>query len=164
MGDLKISGNAQEISQTAGSGYIDGIGYSFEDARGGLRYALKRLSLLGITDQDREQLTELARVASQELDVTEAATRIVNSQSASPLAVAIAVIVNQAQPNKKMALFGAVLGAFAGMGNALDPDGTGILKAILGAIGGAVGVSTATVLQSDVTMNSWKTFWDLGQP
>ena len=48
----------------------------------GLKYALLRLSWLGLTEQDRLQLGELARLAYQELDVTQVASQIKSSETA----------------------------------------------------------------------------------
>jgi hypothetical protein len=115
MSDITISGDIQEISHEAGSAYNLVMSMSPEDVQSSrLSYLLLRLSSLGLTEWDQVQLLELARFAFQELDVTEAVHRIRDTESASPLAVAIASIVLHAQPSKKMAMLGAVFGAYAG--------------------------------------------------
>jgi hypothetical protein len=116
-----------------------------------LSYPLLRLSLLGLTERDREQLLELARFAFQELDVSEAVHRIRDTESASPLAVAIASIVLHAQPSKKMAMLGAVFGAYTGL---FDPGG-GTLKGVIGAMAGAVAMSTSEFIRNDLAVSSW---------
>ena len=58
----------------------------FEDARRALRYPLLRLSLVGLSQQDMKELTELGQAVIQEGDVREAARRIEERRGASPLA------------------------------------------------------------------------------
>ena len=67
----------------------------------------------------------------------EEADRILNRKTASPLAVAIAGIVASA-PERKQALFGAVFGAYAGLG----AQGSKFTRGIQGAVAGAVALAT----------------------
>jgi hypothetical protein len=158
MGNTTISGDVREIVRVAGSTYRHATSFSFDDARNGLKYALLRLSLLGLTDQDRVQLGELARLAYQELDVTKVASEIKNSETASQLAVAIADIVDHSQGSKKMAMYGAVFGAYAALGGLSGGKSSEILTGVLGAIAGAVAVSTSKFTQDDMELNSWRNF------
>ena len=158
MGNTPVSDDAREITRVAGSTYRNAIRLSFDDARNGLKYALLRLSLLGLTDQDRLQLSELARLAYQELDVSKVAIEIRNSETASQLAVAIADIVDNSQGSKKLALCGAVFGAYATLGGLSEGSSSQILRGVLGAIAGAVAVSTIKFTQDEMELNSWRNF------
>ena len=162
-------GDTQEIWQEAGQLYNSALDLSFEDVGGGLRYALLRLSTQGLTEQDQEELAELGRLAIQELDVEQAANRIRERADARPLAVAIADIVRHATfsgegggTSTKMAMLGAVYGAYAGMAfspGGDDPRG----RSILGAIAGAIATSTNKVLQDTLEARSWQGFLERGQ-
>ena len=62
-----ISGDTRAIAQVAGSThYAGGIGLIREDSIDGFKYHLLRLELVGLSEQDREELDELARLAFQE--------------------------------------------------------------------------------------------------
>src|ERR1700730_4760056 len=106
-------------SLDAGMNYDFATGLSFGDARNGLKYVLLRLSLLGLSAEDQQELRELAKLAFNDLDVKNAAARITNTNTASRLAVAIAEIVQRAgekiasSTSTKMAMLGAVFGAYA---------------------------------------------------
>ena len=164
MNNKTITDEVHEISRVAGSvHYKNAINFSsgsFGDARNGLKYVLMRLTLLGITEQDREQLGELARLAFQESDVMEAANQIKGRSSASPLAVAIADIVAASseqggQKMTKMAMLGAVFGAYPARKD------HNILNGILGAIAGAVAVTTSKFIQDDMEMKLWRQFVEM---
>jgi hypothetical protein len=114
----------------------------FEDARIGLRYPLLRLSLLGLSQRDVKELTELGPTVIQEEDVSEAAKRIGERRDASPLTVVIAGIVHNAEKrDERDVLLGAIFGAFAGL------ESRRMREAILGAIGGALAATTYSELQ-----------------
>jgi len=86
--------DTQDIGQEAGEVYRFGMGFAREDSQFGLRYPLRRLrALLRLPEQDAQELTELGRIVIQEGNVEEVADRIRQRQDASPLAVAIASIV-----------------------------------------------------------------------
>jgi hypothetical protein len=150
-----ISADTRAIAQLAGSTYYaSGIGFLREDSTGGLRYHLLRLSLVGLSEQDREELSELARLAFQGSDVAEAAGRIKQRESASELAVAIADIVSRAQGNKKAALLGAVFGAYAGL-EAVGENSDKRLQAVLGAIAGALAASATSFTEARLEQEAW---------
>lgn len=164
MNSKTISADVHEFSRVAGSVHyknaIDISSGSFGDARNGLKYALMRLSLLGLTEQDREQLGELARLAFQESDVTEAANHIKDRKSASPLAVAIADIVTESsahggQKMTKMAMLGALFGAYPARND------HNLLNGVLGAIAGAVAVATSKFIQDEMEANLWRKFAEM---
>ena len=153
-----ISGDIQAIVQAAGFEAEGTADFSHRDGRtGGLRYLLRRLSLLGLTKSDEEQLRELGRLTFHDLDTTEVANQITNDASASPLAVAIAGIVRSSRAQrKKWVMLGAVSGAYLGVsGPATDNEK---LMGILGAIGGAVAASTIEVFQSTEHLRSEEGF------
>jgi hypothetical protein len=145
----------------AGVNYDFATGLSFDDARNGLKYVLLRLSLLGLSAEDQQELRELARLAFNELDLKNVAARITNTNTASPLAVAIADIVQRAgeksagNTSTKMAMLGAVFGAYAVIRGGRSDAGS---EAVLGAIAGAVAVSTGEFLQNMHQNDSWANF------
>jgi hypothetical protein len=154
--------DAQDIWEEAGEVYRSGIGFSIQDSALGLRYPLRRLgSLLRLPEQDREELTELGRIVIQEGDVGEVADRIRERQDASPLAVAVAAIVQEARfsggGDTRGAMLGAVFGAYAGLESSQTGDEPHV-GAVLGAIGGALAVTTYTQLQEilEARSLSWR--------
>jgi hypothetical protein len=159
MSSITISGDVPTIASSAGAThYHNATDKSFDDARRGLRYVLLRLSLLGLTEQDRAELGELARLAFQESDVTAAANQIKNRAAASPLAIAIADIVASSRGSQRMAMLGAVLGAYAALHAVGDGSGSHIFQGVLGAIAGAVALSTSTFAQNALEENLWRKF------
>ncbi len=168
MSNMTLSGDAREVSRAAGSTYHSAIDLSLEDGRNGLGYVLLRLSVLGLTKQDQDQLRELAQRAYQELDVAESASRIRMRESASPLAVAIADIVDDSpQGRKRMAMAGAVFGAYVGLVNTRLSGPDDFLKTIagvLGAMAGAIAVSTSTFIQDEMEVESWRDFVERPKP
>ena len=90
----------------------------------------------------------------------EAANQIKGRSSASPLAVAIADIVAASseqggQKMTKMAMLGAVFGAYPARND------HNILNGILGAIAGAVAVTTSKFIQDDMEMKLWRQFVEM---
>jgi hypothetical protein len=143
------------VSQIAGSNYESATQFSFGDARNGLKYVLLRLSQLGLPIEDQEQLRELGRLAFNGSDVKHVADRITNTESTSPLAMAIADIVLRSgteMTSKKMAMLGAVFGAYAAISSG------GPNESVLGAIAGAVAVSTSELLQNVQQRDCWMNF------
>jgi hypothetical protein len=150
-----ISGDTRAIAQVAGSThYAGGIDLIREDSIDGFKYHLLRLELVGLSEQDREELNELARLAFQESEVAEAVERIKQRESASELAVAIADIVNTAQGSKKAAMLGAVFGAYSGL-NAVGESGDNRLQAVLGGIAGAVAASANSFTDARLGQDAW---------
>ena len=81
----------------AGERFRSAVGLGLEDAGARrLRYHLLRLSVAGLTRKDVADLGELGRPAFQESDVTEQAAKIKQRPDASPLAFAIADILERA--------------------------------------------------------------------
>lgn len=155
MSKTKAAADAQDAARRAGTNYQNAVRLSFDDSRNGLRYALSRLSLMGIGHQDRLELLELARLASSETDVGEAVNRIKNRADAGPLAVAIAELVRAARGSRKAALLGAVFGAYGAFGG---PGGRDVDEGIRGAIAGAVAVSTANFVEEERDRRAWSKF------
>jgi hypothetical protein len=123
-----------------------------------LRYHLLRLTLAGLTPTDVTELSELGRLAFEGLDLTKQLAHIQQRTDASPLALTITDIVaraGQGQPapvTPQSVLLGAVLGAYASVGN-IDRQGSS-LEAVFGAIGGAIAVATYAFIV-DINQGSW---------
>jgi hypothetical protein len=99
-------------------------------------------------------LGELSRLAFQESNVTEQSTRIKERADASPLAVAIADILERAASGRPgsvslgSVLLGAALGAYTSLHGFQDGHETAM--AILGSIGGAVAASTSALILDNI--------------
>ena len=149
-----------EMAHRAGEFFRVAAGLSFEDAEPQrLRYHLLRLTVVGLTKEDVADLAELGRLAFQDSDVKKQATKIKQRVDASPLAFAIADIVEQAgdvlggRVSTKTVMLGAVLGAYTSLGGASDVPQSSV--ATLGAIGGAVAVSTNAFVADNINQKSW---------
>lgn len=128
------------------------VGFVLEDAHIlRFRYHLLRLRLAGLTDQDVEELTELARLVFQGSDVRQQTASIRKRADASPLAVTIAGVVDEAAsgldlpfqaPDLKHILMGAVFGAY--LNTAEVPDVEPATVASIGALAGAVTIAVST--------------------
>jgi hypothetical protein len=114
------------------------IALFFEDGRLGLKYILLRLSVAGLTPQDQRNLRDLLATACKDQDVTQSAQRVREAEAVSPLAVAIADIVENARRKKKEAALGAIFGAHGAVGSGRDP--------IESAVAGAVAASAIAFL------------------
>ncbi len=152
--------DTEDIFRRAGEHFRSAANTSLEDAGPQrLRYHLLRLTVVGLTRKDVQDLGELARLAFQDSDVREQATTIKQSADASPLAFAIADIVEQASTglggavSLKSVMFGAVLGAYAGLDG--NPDVSAPFAATLGAIAGAIATSTSTFVTDNISRQSW---------
>ena len=162
MSDTLISGDVQELARLAS---IEGD-FSFTDAgqAGRLQYALMRLSTVGLTEQDQEELQELGWFAINESHqgVERIASQITNRKSAHPLAVAIANTVRSALHSgaeggggfgsTRMAMVGAVFGAYVGIG-----DSSGVMS-VIGAMAGATALCASKVLNDHMESNAWMGF------
>ena len=143
----------------AGAALRAATDHSFGDARNGLRYMLLRLSVVGLTDGEREQLTELARLAFQESDVAAQAGRIRDAADASPLAVAIADLVQETgRTSKRATMLGAISGAYAALRSAGGQHDELVLKGLLGAVAGATAAATSEFLDGERARDSWRSF------
>jgi hypothetical protein len=140
--------DTQNIGEEAGQVYRFGMNFALQDAQFGLRYPLRRLrALLSLPEQDAQELTELGQAVIQGGDVEGVADQIRQRQDASPLAIAIANIVQEARfSDTRGAMLGAVFGAYAGLQSSEREDDPQA-RAVLGAIGGALALTTHTQLQ-----------------
>ena len=145
----------EDISREAGEHFRSAADFSFQDAmQRRLRYHLLRLTVVGLSQDDVEDLGELGRLAFQDSDVTEQSTKIKERADASFLAFAIADIVERASTGRPASvslgtvLLGAVLGAYAALGGIPKEEESTV--AVLGAIGGAVAVATSTIILDNV--------------
>ena len=165
MSDPLISGDVQELARLAS---IEG-NFSFTDAgqAGRLQYALLRLSTVGLTEQDQEELQELGWSAINESHqgVERIASQIKNRESAHPLAVAIANTVRSALHSgaeggggfgsTRMAMVGAVFGAYVGYVGIGDSSG---VMSVIGAMAGATALCASQVLNDHMESNAWMGF------
>ena len=152
--------DSQETARAAGQHFRSSAQFAFEDANPQrLRYHLLRLTVVGLSREEVEELVELGRLAFQESDVTERTTAIKERAGVSPLAVAIADVVEQAASGTRGpaslrdVMLGAVLGAYAALERVADLDES--VVAVLGAIGGALATSTNALINA----NSSRQFW-----
>jgi hypothetical protein len=90
------------------------------------------------------------------------AERIRQWQDASSLAVAIANIVREARfsggEDRRGAMLGAIFGAYAGLQSSERPDDPQV-RAVLGAIGGALALTTHAQLQEMLEARSRSLSW-----
>ncbi len=154
-----MSESKNTVPIEAGEHFSSAVGLGFEDAAARrLRYHLLRLSVVGLTKRDVDDLGELRRLAFQESDVTQQAAKIKQRPDASSLAFAVADILERAgrgvrgPVSLKAVMFGTILGAYTSLAvRDADPSTT----AILGAIGGAVAMSTSTFIHDNINRHSW---------
>jgi hypothetical protein len=144
-----------DLSRGAGDRYRSAVELSVSDAQQRrFRYHLLRLTVVGLTKQDVVDLGELGRLAFQESNVTEQSTRIKERADASPLAVAIADILERAASGRPgsvslgSVLLGAALGAYTSLHGFQDGHETAM--AILGSVGGAVAASTSALILDNI--------------
>ncbi len=130
-------------SSEAGERFDSAAHFGFEDAMlRRLHYHLLRLTTVGLTQQEVQELGELGRLAFDGSDVSQQAAMISQRADTSPLASAIAQIMAQAAtglggPVRMPAvMLGAVLGAYAALRHAGEGDQSD--AAVGGAVGGAV--------------------------
>ncbi len=145
----------EELAGDAGERFHSGDGFAFQDAmQHRLRYHLLRLTVVGLSQDEVVPLVELARVAFDGGDVTAAAAAIRERPGATPLAAALAAIVERAAPGGGSrggladVLLGAVVGAYAGVAERSDRDRE--QAAVLGAVGGAIAASTGPFVRARI--------------
>ena len=150
-----MAATENDLSREAGEHFRSSTDLSFDDAmQRRLRYHLLRLTVVGLTSDDVEDLSELGRLAFQDSDVTEQSTKIKQRPSASPLAFAIADILERAGGGRpasvslRTVMLGAVLGAYTALGGV--PDDHRSTAAVLGAVGGAIATSTSAVILANI--------------
>lgn len=145
-----ISREAGELVRSAGALIL-------EDAmQQRLHYHLVRLTVVGLSNEDVKDLGELGRLSFQGFagDVPEQVTKIKQRPGASPLAFALAEIVEQAASGSnasvslKTVMLGAVLGAYAALAGIATDDQPAV--AVVGAIVGAVAASTSAIVLDNI--------------
>jgi hypothetical protein len=147
MTDIKISGEVSAFAGSAGQRCQSAVDLGREDFQlRALKYPLLRLSIHGLTAQDQRELADLAKDIVGEQDTTTSVNMIVNRKSASPIAIAIARIVESARGSKWLAMLGAVVGAHAALGMSIGSQGD-IGLDVLGAIVGAACSENSQFLQ-----------------
>ena len=105
------------------------------------RYHLRRLTAIGLSEQDRIDLIEIGRLAFAKADVGPAAQQLQQREGASELAVVLAELVGAGRrADPRDVLVGAVLGAYAGLARFEGLDRS--QAAIAGAVGGALAASS----------------------
>ena len=147
--------DVEGFADEPGERFETGAHFTFQDAmQRRLRYHLLRLTVVGLSQNDVELLSELARLASQEADITEHVTAIREGPGASPLASAIAAVVERAGPGgdgragRADVMVGAVVGAYAGLRDTGGSDRTA--SAVLGAIGGGLAASIGPFIRERI--------------
>jgi hypothetical protein len=140
-----------------GERFDQAVNFAVEDAQLRLlRYHLIRLTVVGLSRDEVPSIIELARLAFDDGDVTDQARAVRERPGASPLAAAIAGIVERSRTGGLFAprgevVVGAVIGAYAAMmdagsGNAADAPAA----AILGAVGGGTAASVGRFIQQQI--------------
>ncbi|CCK24499.1 hypothetical protein BN159_0120 [Streptomyces davaonensis JCM 4913] len=145
--------STQDISRAAGNLFGSGADRVFDDvAQRRLHYHLLRLTLVGLTREDVDELRGLARLVFDSADVSGQAERIRQRPGSSGLAVAIADIVQSSTDGlpREQALLGAILGAYTMTGGSAAAAGLPAdfrdTAAVLGAVGGAIAASTSPLV------------------
>jgi hypothetical protein len=156
-------GASDGIAEESGESFRIAVGFGFEDAQlRRLRYHLLRLTAIegGLTQDDVRDLSELGSLALGESVVTEQSEGIKERPESSRLAVAIADIVQAGSPRgtRREVMFGAVLGAYASLGRIKGVDE--LTVATIGAISGAVAVSTNNFIMEINDHQSWSQYLD----
>jgi hypothetical protein len=145
---------SDDIAHLAGDhvGFV--ADFALEDTRQRkLRYHLLRLTVAGVTQEDVAELGELARLAFEDSDVSAQTTRIKERAGTSPLAFAIADIVEQTPRapgplGQKAAMLGAVLGAYTSLKDVGGIDQVSV--ATLGAVGGALAMTASNIILTNL--------------
>ena len=143
------------IQDDSGERFEEAAQLAFEDAeQRRLRYHLLRLTVAGLSHDEIPPLVELGRLAFDGADVTEQVGVIKQRPGATPLASALASVVERGPVSAQFAtradvLIGAVTGAYAGMRDAGSGDAG--QAAVLGAVGGATATAVGRFIQDRIT-------------
>jgi H+/Cl- antiporter ClcA len=136
------------FSHDAGDQFDSAANFGFEDAmQRRLRYHLLRLTVVGLTQLDVQELGELARLVFEGSDASQQATIISQRVDASPLASAIAQIMQKAAAGldgpvrMPVVMLGALLGAYTALHHAGEPSQSD--AAVAAAVGGAVAATVS---------------------
>ena len=144
------------IQDDSGERFEEAAQLAFGDAeQRRLRYHLLRLTVAGLSHDEIPPLVELGRLAFDGADVTEQVRVIKESPGATPMASALASIVERGPVIAQFAtradvLIGAVTGAYAAMRDAGSGD-AGQAAAVLGAVGGATATAVGRFIQERIT-------------
>jgi hypothetical protein len=146
-----------DISREARERFRSAAALSLEDAmQQRLQYHLVRLTVVGLSNEEVKDLGELGRLSFQGFagDVPEQVTKIKQRPSTSPLAFALADILEQAASGSnasfslKTVMLGAVLGAYAALAGIATDDQAAV--AVVGAVAGAVAASTSPIVLDNI--------------
>jgi hypothetical protein len=147
-------------SQTidAGERFDQAAGFAVDDVmQRRLRYHLLRLTAIGLDRDELPEIVELARAAFDDADVAERAAAIRDRPGATPIASAIAGVVERSRSGsgpfapRADVLLGAVIGAYAGLGDAGAADpARATTAAVLGAVGGGTAASMAPFIRQQI--------------
>jgi hypothetical protein len=143
------------IRDDAGERFEEAARLAFEDAQQRrLRYHLLRLTVAGLSHDEIRPLVELGRLAFDGADVTEQVRMIQERPGATPLASALAAIVQRGPVGPDSAgradvLIGAVTGAYAGLSS--GGSGDRAEAAVLGAVGGGTAVAVGRFVRERIS-------------
>jgi hypothetical protein len=143
------------IRDDAGERFEEAARFAFEDAQQRrLRYHLLRLTVAGLSHDEIRPLVELGRLAFDGADVTEQVRMIRERPGATPLASALAAIVQRGPVGPDSAgrsdvLIGAVTGAYAGLSS--GGSGDRAEAAVLGAVGGGTAVAVGRFVRERIS-------------
>ena len=148
----------QTVPRDAGERFAEAVGFAFDDAmQRRLRYHLFRLTAVGLDRDEVPLIVELARRAFDDADVTEEVAAIRERPGATTLGLAIAGVVERSHPGdatfapRAEVLIGAVVGAYAGLVDAGNPDpADATTAAVMGAVGGGTAVSVGPFIQQRI--------------
>jgi hypothetical protein len=148
----------QTLPRDAGERFEEAIGFAFDDAlQRRLRYHLLRLTVVGLDRDEVPLIVDLARRTFENADVTEEVAAIRERPGVTALATAIAGVVERSHPGdatfaaRAEVLIGAVVGAYAGLVDAGNPDATdATTAAVLGAVGAGTAVSVGRFIQQRI--------------
>jgi len=146
---------AETFADDAGEYFGWGAGFAFQDAmQRRLRDHLLRLTVVGLSREDVKELSELARLAFEDADLTEQVRVIRERPDASPLASTIAAIVERTGPGdggpagRAEVMVGAVIGAYAGLRDTGGRNQT--YAAVVGAVAGGIAASVGRFIRERI--------------
>ena len=154
-----MNDDLKHLAQEAGSRYANAISLGRGDIQQrAIKYLLLRLTVGGLNTKDVDKLRSLASAAFSEADVTSEVNNIQKGKESSPLALAIAGIVAEAQGSKRMAMLGAVLGAHAAHAARVNQDARDGVAEMQGAIVGSSVFETNRFLEQFLGSQTWSDF------
>jgi hypothetical protein len=143
------------LEGTVGEAFDLDISNSLGDAeQHRLRYHLLRLTVVGLAHDEVAELTDLGRACFKDQDAGKSAAAILARTDATPLARAIADIVQRTETGTpghdklRDVFLGAVLGAYVGLSGVTGSDKE--TAAVIGATAGAVAVPTQAFISEQI--------------